>query len=182
MKFYRTGFILTLVFGLAVAGSAKTLPQSLHTKPSQLSSRVPFSQEELINASPFDPAVQQQTFNAVAKIMYIKRIDPGIALPAVIVNTTIPVEKIAEFTGYNLGSNQIHCFSYLRNTILLSEDAKIHNLAHEMVHYFQFYYRLKGDLKNMVSDQEPEAVRVQLFFRAENGAVAARHTLKQPSL
>ena len=60
--------------------------------------------------------------------------------------------------------------------------AKIHNLAHEMVHYFQFYYRLKGDLKNMVSDQEPEAVRVQHFFRVENGTFAARHTLKQPSL
>ncbi|MCP4369720.1 MAG: hypothetical protein GY797_16645, partial [Deltaproteobacteria bacterium] len=84
------------------------------------------------------------------KLMHIKRLDPELALPAVIENTTIPVEKIAEYIGFDIGSNLIHYFSYLKNTILLSEDSKIHNLAHEMAHYFQFYYRLKGDPKNLV--------------------------------
>ena len=173
MKAYQIGLIFTLVFGLAVVTAAKTTPQNLQAKPSQQITKVPFSQEELLNASPFDPAVQKQTFYAVAKIMYIKRLDPRIDLPAVIVNTTIPVEKIPEYTGIDFGSNKIHYFSYLKNTILLSEDAKVHNLAHEMAHYFQFHYRLKGDLQNMVSDQEPEAVRIQHFFRAENSSVTA---------
>ena len=174
MKVYQIGLIFLLVFGLAVVTTAKKLPQSLQTKPSQQIPAVPFSAEELLNASPFDPAIQKQTFYAVAKIMRIKRLDPELALPAVIVNTTIPVEKISEYIGFDLGSNQIHYFSYLKNTILLSEDAKVHNLAHEMVHYFQFYYRLKGNSKNMVSDPEPEAIRIQYLFRADHSSFTAR--------
>ena len=63
---------------------------------------------------------------------------------------------------------------YLKNTILLSENAKVHNLAHEMAHYFQFYYHLKGDLKNLLIDPEPEAVRIQNLFRTDHRSVAAR--------
>ena len=174
MKVYQIGLIFTLVLGLAVGTSAKTMPQRLQTKPSQQIPQVPFSAEELLNASPFDPAIQKKTFYALAEIMRIKRLDPELALPAVIVNTTIPVEKIAEYIGFDIGSNLIHYFSYLKNTILLSENAKVHNLAHEMAHYFQFYYHLKGDPKNMVSDPEPEAVRIQNLFRTDHRSVAAR--------
>ena len=176
MKVYQIGLILALVFGLAVVTAAKTIPQSLQTNPSQQIPPVPFSEEELLNASPFDPAIQKQTFYAVAKLMHIKRLDPELALPAVIVNTTIPVEKIAEYIGFDIGSNLIHYFSYLKNTILLSEDAKIHNLAHEMAHYFQFYYHLNGDIKNMVSDPEPEAVRIQFLFKTDQSTLAARRS------
>ena len=176
MKVYQIGIILALVFGLAVVTTAKTMPPSLQTNPSQQIPPVPFSEEELLNASPFDPAIQKQTFYAVAKLMHIKRLDPELALPAVIVNTTIPVEKIAEYIGFDIGSNLIHYFSYLKNTILLSEDAKINNLAHEMAHYFQFYYHLKGDIKNMVSDPEPGAVRIQLLFKTDHSSFAARRS------
>jgi len=174
MKVYQIGLIVALVFGLAVVTTAKTMPQSLQTKPSQQIPQVPFSEEELLNASPFDPAVQKKTFYALAEIMRIKQLDSELALPAVVVNTTIPVEKISEYIGFDIGSNQIHYFSYLKNTILLSENSKVHNLAHEMAHYFQFYYRLKGDPKNMVSDPEPEAVRLQNLFRADHSSIAAR--------
>ena len=174
MKVYQIGLILVLVFGIAIGTTAKTVPQSSQTNPSQKIPQVPFSEEELVNASPFDLAVQKRTFYAVAEIMHIKRLDPELALPAVIVNTTIPVEKIADYIGFDIGSNLIHYFSYLKNTILLSEDAKIHNLAHEMAHYFQFYYDLKGDIKNMVSDPEPGAVRVQFLFRTDDSSFAAR--------
>jgi len=178
MKVYQLGLICSLVFGLAFGTAAKTPPQSLSTRPSQQVSPVPFSGKELLSASPFDPAVQKRTFYAVAKIMYIKRFDPKLAIPAVVVNTTIPVEKIAEYIGFDLGSNQIHYFGYLKNTILLSENAKVHNLAHEMAHYFQFYYHLKGDPKNMVTDPEPEAVRIQNLFRADPHPLAARFSSK----
>ena len=174
MRVYQIGLIFFLVFGLAVVTSAKKLPQSLQTNPSQQIPQVPFSEEELLNASPFDPAVQKRTFYAVAEIMHTQRLNPELALPAVIVNTTIPVEKISEYIGFDLGSNQIHYFSYLKNTILLSENAKVHNLAHEMVHYFQFYYQLKGDPNNMVMDPEPEAVRIQYLFKVEPSPLARR--------
>ncbi len=176
MKVYQIGLILALVFGLAVVTVAKTIPQSLQTNPSQQIPPVPFSEKELLNASPFDPAIQKQTFYAVAKLMHIKRLDPELALPAVIVNTTIPVEKIAEYIGFDIGSNLIHYFSYLKNTILLSEDAKINNLAHEMAHYFQLYYHLKGDIKNMVSDPEPGAVRIQFLFKTDHSSFAVRRS------
>jgi hypothetical protein len=94
MKVYQIGLILALVFGIAVGTTAKTVPQSLQTNPSQQIPPVPFSEEELVNASPFDPAVQKRTFYAVAEIMHIKRLDPELALPAVIVNTTIKNQKI----------------------------------------------------------------------------------------
>ena len=176
MKIYQIGLILALVFGIAVGTTAKTVPQSLQTNPSQQIPPVPFSEEELENASPFDPAVQKRTFYAVAEKMRIKWLDPELALPAVIVNTTIPVEKIAEYIGFDIGSNLIHYFSYLKNVILLSEDAKIHNLAHEMAHYFQFYYDLKGDINNMVGDPEPEAVRIQFLFKTGHSSFAARRS------
>ncbi len=176
MKVYQIGVILALVFGIAVGATAKTMPQSLQTNPSQQIPPVPFSEEELLNASPFDPAIQRQTFYAVAEMMRIKQLDPELALPAVVVNTTIPVEKIAEYIGFDIGSNLIHYFSHLKNTILLSEDAKIHNLAHEMAHYFQFYYELKGDMKNMVSDPEPGAVRIQFLFKTDHISFTARRS------
>ena len=106
--------------------------------------------------------------------MNIKQLDPEIERPALVLNTSVPVEKIAGYIGFDLGSNQIHYFGYLKNTILLSKNAKIHNLAHEMVHYFQFHYELKGDMKNLVCDPEPHAIRVQDLFRADQNSLTSR--------
>ena len=175
MKVYQIGLIFALILNLALVASAKTPSQSLPTKASQRNPAVPFSEEELLNASPFDPSIQKRTFYAVAKIMHIKQLDPELSRPALVVNTSIPVEKIAEYIGFDLGSNQIHYFGYLKNTILLSQNAKIHNLAHEMVHYFQFYYELKGDMENLRCDPEPQAVVVQDCFRAKQNALAAHY-------
>ena len=180
MKAYQIGLIFALIFDLAVVTSAKTRPQSLPAKPAQQNPQVPFSEKELLKASPFDPAIQKRTFYAVAKIMNIKRLDPQLARPALVVNTSIPVDKIAEYIGFDLGSNQIHYFGYLKNTILLSKNAKVHNLAHEMVHYFQFYYELKGDIKNLVCDPEPWAIQIQELFRPDQNSLAARFSKHTP--
>ena len=174
MKAYQIGLIFALIFDLALVTSAKTPPQNLPAKASPRNPVVPFTEAELANASPFDPSIQKRTFYAVAEIMNIKRLDPELKRPALVVNTTIPVERIAEYIGFDLGSNQIHYFSYLKNTILLSRNARIHNLAHEIAHYFQFYYELKGDINNLLCDPEPQAVRVQDYFRAEQNPIAAR--------
>ena len=125
----------------------------------------PFSNEELLEKSPFDPAVQQRMFHIVARIMFIKKIDPEIPMPKVMVNKDIPVQDMPAYLGFALQTNNINFFSHLKNTILLSEDAPIHVLAHEMAHYFQFHYHLKGDIANMHRDPEPEAVRIQRRFQ-----------------
>ena len=51
MKIYQIGLTLALIFGLAIVASAKTTPQPLQTKPLQEITKVPFLEEELINAS-----------------------------------------------------------------------------------------------------------------------------------
>lgn len=126
-----------------------------------------FSNWELNHASPFDPEIKKRTFDAVADAMYLDHLDPAIPIPDLVVNTTISLKDLPEYLGFKLDTNKLHYFSYLKNTILLSENAKIHNLAHEMVHYFQYHYRLKGNIHNMCSDPEPEAVRIQHDFRPD---------------
>lgn len=125
----------------------------------------PFSIDELREKSPFDPAVQQRMFYIVARIMFIKEIDPEIPMPGVMMNKDVPVRDMPAYLGFALQTNNINFFSHLKNTILLSEDAAIHILAHEMAHYFQFHYHLKGDITNMHHDPEPEAVRIQRRFQ-----------------
>ena len=102
--------------------------------------------------------------------MYVKEVDPTIPMPKVVVNASISLAELPDYLGFELDTNKLNYYSYRKNTILLSEDAKIHNLAHEMTHYFQFHYRLKGNIHNMCTDPEPEAVRIQRDFRPETAA------------
>jgi hypothetical protein len=127
----------------------------------------PFTIAELETASPFDPDIIQRTFIAVAKEMNI-RFKPGVSFPLVVISTHIPVDKIHEYTGIELDTNMINYFGYLKNTILLIEGSKIHNLAHELVHYFQFHYHIDGDITLLNYDPEPEAVRIQNLFRQDS--------------
>jgi len=126
----------------------------------------PFTVAELESASPFDPDIIRRAFFAVAEEMNIN-IKPGISFPMVVVSTHIPVDKIHEYIGIELGTNMINYFGYLKNTILLIKDSKIHNLAHELTHYFQFHYHIDGDITLLNYDPEPEAVRIQNIFRQD---------------
>jgi hypothetical protein len=166
MRKYHLGliFILLLAFNSAAAmqfshNEAEILP------PPPLQAE-PFSVAELETASPFDPDIIRRTFFAVAKEMNIN-IKPDISFPVVVVSTHIPVDKIHEYTGIELGTNMINYFGYLKNTILLIRGSKIHTLAHELTHYFQFHYHINGDITLLNYDPEPEAVRIQNLFRQD---------------
>ena len=135
--------------------------------PSPPVSTNPFTANELESASPFNPHIIQRTFFAVAREMNI-RLRPEISFPLVVVSTDIPVARIHEYTGVKIGSNLINYFGYLKNTILLLKGSQIHNLAHEMVHYFQFHYHLDGDITRLTYDPEPQAVRIQNLFRQDS--------------
>lgn len=155
-------FILLLSFHSAAAMHFSHNEADILPSPPVLAN--PFTEDELETASPFDPDIIRRTFHAVAKKMNI-RPKPGVSLPLVFVSTDIPVEKIPEYIGVEIGSNMINYFGYLKNTILLMKGSKIHNLAHEMVHYFQFHYHIDGDINRLSYDPEPEAVFIQNFFR-----------------
>ena len=157
-------FILLLFFHNAEAMHFSHNEAGILPSPPMLAE--PFTEHELQTASPFDPDIIQRTFFAVAEKMYI-RLRPDVPFPQVVVSTDIPVEKLPEFTGIEIGANTINYFGYLKNTILLMKDSKIHNLAHEMVHYFQFHYHIHGDMNKLTYDPEPQAVQIQNYFHPE---------------
>ena len=166
MHRYHLVLIFILIFS---AHSAAAMPYShieAETLPSQPLLNFPFTDAELETASPFDPDIIRRTFFAVARKMRI-HLKPEISFPAVVVSTHIPVEKIHEYTGVEIGTNTINYFGYLKNTILLMKGSKIHNLAHEIVHYFQFHYHINGDITQLNYDPEPEAIRIQILFRRD---------------
>jgi hypothetical protein len=146
---------------VAATNYADEKSASIHPHPS---TGVPFTDAELRQASPFNAEIIRRTFEAVAHEMYIS-IDPDIPFPDIVVGSQIPVEKLPEYIGFKLNSNRINYFGYLKNTIILIDNARIHQLAHEFVHYFQFHYHLKGDINRLTCDPEPEAVRIQNRFR-----------------
>ena len=151
--------------GLTLAADLSARYTDPHPYPAP--SVIGFSRQELNHGSPFDSEIQRRTFWAVAQAMFIRQVDPAIPMPKVVVNTSISLAELPDYLGFELDTNKLNYYSYRKNAILLSENAKIHNLAHEMTHYFQFHYRLKGNVRNMCTDPEPEAVRIQHDFRPE---------------
>lgn len=172
MRKYHLGLIFILLLSFNSVAAMQFSHNEAEILPSPPLLAIPFTAAELETASPFDPDVIRRTFFAVAKKMHI-HIKPGISFPAVTVSTHIPVEKIQDYTGIELSTNEINYFGYLKNTILLIKSMKIHNLAHEMAHYFQFHYHIDGDITLLNYDPEPEAVRIQNFFRADDKARTA---------
>ena len=166
MRKYHPGLIIILLLSFHSSAAMQVSHNDAEILPSPPVLADPFTEDERESASPFDPHIIQRTFFAVAREMNI-RLRPGVSFPLVVVSTDIPVEKIHEYTGVKIGSNQINYFGYLKNTILLLKESKIHNLAHEMVHYFQFHYHLDGDITQLTYDPEPQAVRIQNFFRQD---------------
>ena len=157
MKINRWGLIIIIIISFSIVAATNYAGD-------QSATGVPFIEAELRVASPFHPEIIRRTFKAVAHEMNIS-IDPKIPFPDVVVSSQIPVDKMPEYLGLKLDSNLLNYFGYLKNTIVLNEDARIHQLAHEFVHYFQFHYRLNGDIHQLVFDPEPEAVRIQNRFR-----------------
>ena len=166
MRKYYLGLIFILILSFHNSSAMLYPHNEVDIPPSPPVPVNPFTEHELQTASPFEPDIIRRTFFAVAEKMNI-RFKPGVSFPLVVVSNDIPVEKIPEYTGVEIGSNMINYFGYLKNTILLMKGSKIHNLAHEMVHYFQFHYHINGDITQLNYDPEPEAVQIQNLFRQD---------------
>ena len=164
MKTNPLGFILALIVSLLVVAATAYAGEKTASIDPNAATGVPFTDAELEQASPFNPEIIHRTFEAVANEMRIS-IDPDIPFPDVVGSSQIPLEKMSAYLGVELSSNLINYYGYLKNTIALIDDARIHQLAHEFAHYFQFHYYLHGDINRLKSDPEPEAVRIQNRFR-----------------
>jgi len=164
MRKYHLGLIIILLLSYQNTAAMPFSHNEAEILPTPQLLSNPFTVAELETASPYDPDIIRRTFFAVAKKMNI-RFKPGVSFPSVVVSTDIPVEKLPEYTGIEIGTNMINYFGYLKNTILLIKGSKIHNLAHEMAHYFQFHYHINGDITLLNYDPEPEAVQIQNLFR-----------------
>ncbi len=130
-----------------------------------------FTIAELEHASPFDRNIIRRTFDTVAQMMNIE-VNPDIPLPDIVVSSQIPVAKLPEYVGVKLNSNRFNYFSHVKNTIALVRESRIHHLAHELTHYFQFHYHIKGDITQLIYDPEPEAVRIQNRFRQTDSGLS----------
>ena len=130
-----------------------------------------FTDEELETLSPFDPQVQEKVLKDVLRLMN-ETYDPKIESPQVRITQSVKPEETAiieaaESQGMPAWAleKSINIFLFDLNIILVGEDRKIHNLAHEYAHFVQLAYK-KYEKKEFAMDHtEMGAVEVQNFFR-----------------
>ncbi len=112
----------------------------------------------------------------VAEQMNIK-LDERIPKPKIITEKEMTLDeynrRAFEFSkkaGYPLKAPlEAMCSTYFgeENEILISEDRKLHTLAHELVHYFQIKYRQDDPLNDPYDNMEREAIYIQREFEKE---------------
>ncbi|MDP2907845.1 MAG: hypothetical protein Q8O03_07950 [Nanoarchaeota archaeon] len=110
----------------------------------------------------------------VAEKMHIK-LDEKIPKPKIITEKEMTLDeynrRAYEFSkkaGYPLTKPlEAMCSTYFveENEILISEDRKLHTLAHELVHYLQIKYRQDDPLNDPYDNLEREAIYIQLEFK-----------------
>ncbi len=115
-------------------------------------------------ADAFDTEVQSRVLKRVAEYMYVT-LDAKISPPTIMRAEDVPHEELEQKTGMKLEKGQKFNFFYPPNTIFfVSAFGKVHNLAHEMVHYIQFNY--KGEEKESADMRlEEQAIGIQDNFR-----------------
>jgi len=118
---------------------------------------------------PFSKIVQEVVAREV--LFLLKRdFNPNIPIPTILCAEEVTNEYNDSVWGYELGNLRSNIFDYRNNAILITKDAKVHNLAHELVHWVQWYYNANPeDWDNMAKyaydHLEWEAVHIQNHFR-----------------
>lgn len=133
-----------------------------------------FDQEILDTASPFDPAMVEKTLISVAEVLQYRFNQGGDDLVERVAAGPIPViyhseaydgEKLEPFIEkWGFDPRGINIF-FPTDEILLYDKAKVHNLAHELVHFIQYNYLGMNTDRDMTGDHaEMMAVYVQKHF------------------
>ncbi len=129
-----------------------------------------FSDEELLNLSPFNKEVQLKVLSDVLKLMHTD-LDTNIKLPKVLISEEVKEDQVeilkaAESQGMPAWAFEKGINMYLidLNIIILGKKMKLHNLAHEYAHYVQVMYD-GYTLETFDDFLEYEAVHTQNNFR-----------------
>ncbi len=101
----------------------------------------------------------------VAEQMNIK-IDERIQKPKIITEKDITQEEFNKRVGYPKDYFKAMWPYYFdkENEIILRLDSKLHNLIHELVHYFQVQYQHADPKQDFNDSLEGQAVRIQRWF------------------
>ncbi len=132
-----------------------------------------FTQAELKTLSPFDEAVQLRVLKDVIQIMG-ESYDPEIKVPEIrpsesVKESETEILEAAEsqgMPGWALAKG-INMYLFKIDLIVLGEEMKIHNLAHEYAHYVQLKYKEYPVEQFSMDYTEIEAVNVQRNFWPE---------------
>lgn len=116
----------------------------------------------------FDSTVIRKTYLTVAEAMN-EKIDSDIPIPTVVISTTVSVRDVKRYIWSEFDTNTLNYYVWQKNTIMLMPGSEIHNLAHELVHHFQFNYTLKMGFIVISYDTELRATMIQNLFR--NGGI-----------
>ena len=153
----RSLFIATMLCFFSVVGHG-----SLDSKTSL---------EAIKDLPPFDPVVQKHVFLKVLEKMNLTE-NSGIPMPKIRVSEGIfPYEADIINASESQGmpgwafEKGINIFLIDLNTIVLGRDMKVHNLAHEYVHYVQMHYKNYERSEFAMDYVEEEAVNIQNYFR-----------------
>jgi len=131
----------------------------------------PFTKEELEELSPFQADAQIRLFKQVLSKMN-EEIDPDIILPEIritesIKDTEIEIIENVKKQGMPLEglAKGVNMYLFKLNLIILGKNRKLHNLAHEYVHFIQLKYRNYNPEDFGMDFVEMEAIEIQSKFK-----------------
>ncbi|MFA5488307.1 MAG: hypothetical protein WC284_03725 [Candidimonas sp.] len=114
------------------------------------------------NEQVFNKQIQNKVLSVVATLMDLE-IDEKIPKPLVIPISTIDPGYVSRLFGLPVDTRTqlVNIYDPSRNIIILADNAKLHNLAHEYVHYFQYMYKNLTPEYDYQDSLEREAVKIQ---------------------
>ena len=144
---------------------------SITTYFAQASTVQSFTNDELHSLSPFETDNQIKTLKQVLLKMNLK-FNEDFELPEIRISESVKeseseIVRATESQGmpYWALAKGVNIYLFQLNIILLGKERKIHNLAHEFVHYAQLKYK-SYDTEDFGMDfVEMEAIEIQHQFR-----------------
>ncbi len=130
------------------------------------------SVEELETASPFDPAIQSRTLAAILAIKSIAS-KSDVAAPVIVVSELVAdarIIKAMESQGMPAWAlaKGINIYLFDLNIIILGQNMKVHNLAHELTHFIQVRYENASFIDGSSDYLEMDAIKTQNLFKSPN--------------
>lgn len=123
-----------------------------------------------VNSTPtvFSLSIQKKILKKVLQLKNIE-FDKTKQIPKVVNATNVDPRIFLETWGFEVDTTkyEVNHYHWKRNLIIMANNSKINNLAHEYVHYIQYTYE-KIKLNNQIGgidEIEMDAIRIQNYFK-----------------